>query len=89
MGILKRIVSSKFVTWLSRSLVGNIVFAGLLTGLTTFVVFTYKSYTQGILTMDRVFYVLFIAAAESVFVGSCIWFMVTKPTMNRASKRDR
>jgi hypothetical protein len=86
MGTLKRIINSKQVTWLSRSPLGNIVFSGIVLGLPTFLVFSYKSYEEGMLSPDRVAYLLFVSTLESVALGLFIWIGVAKPAMDRKSK---
>jgi hypothetical protein len=63
------------------------VLSGLLMGLPTALIFTYKSYVQGILTPDRLAYIFFVCAIESVAFGAFVWVAIAKPAMDRKSKR--
>lgn len=84
---IKRVIGSKAVTWLSRNLSGNVVLGWLFIGLPTFLVFTYQSHVQGILSSDRIVDLLFITSLESGVFGLIMWFAVIKPMLNRKSRR--
>ena len=87
MSTLKRLIMSKPMTWLSRSLLGNIVLSGIVMGIPTLLAFSYKSYEQGILSPDRVVDLFFIAAVQSAVFGCFVWFAIAKPAMDRKEKR--
>lgn len=87
MSALKQFIMSKPITWLSRSPEGNIVFAGILLGLPMFVIFAYKSYAQGILTADRVAYILFVCALGSIGLGILLWLFIAKPALDRKRRQ--
>jgi len=87
MSTFARIINSKQMTWLSRSPLGNMVLSGIVFGLPIFLVFSYKSYMQGILSTDRVAYLFLLASLGSVVLGACIWITVAKPAMDRKSKK--
>lgn len=86
MNILKRTITSRFITWTSRSLIGNIVLFELLFGLPAFSVFSYMDYTRGILTPMRVIFVLVTCIINSIILGVIIWFGVARPAINRRNK---
>jgi len=57
MNMIRQAVTSKFVTWASRSLLGDVVLFEILLGLPLFVTFTYMDYIRDILALDRMMFV--------------------------------
>lgn len=83
MNLLRRTVTSRFLTWASRSLLGNVVLFEILLGLPSFVAFSYMDYTRGILAPARMIFVCAICVMEGLILGVIIWFGVTRPAINR------
>src|SRR4051794_31893280 len=83
MNVLRRAVTSRLLTWASRSLLGNVVLFEILLGLPSFVMFSYMDYERGILTPMRMIFVCVICLTEGLMLGAIIWFGVTRPAINR------
>ena len=83
--MLRHILTSKFLTWASRSLLGNIVLFEILVALPTFIAFSYLDYEDGILTSGRSLLVGSVCVVEGIVLGTISWFCVTRPAINRKS----
>lgn len=83
MNMFRRTITSKFLTWASRSFFGNVVLFEILLGFPSFIAFSYMDYTRGILTPARVLFVCIVCMIEALILGVIIWFGLTRPAINR------
>lgn len=87
MNLIKQAITSKFITWASRSLLGNIALCEIFVGLPTFFAFLHLAYLQGILTIGNVLYIGVSSAFAGLLLGVVIWFIVTRPAINRSKPK--
>ena len=81
MSILRRTITSKVVTWASRSFLGNLVLFEILLGIPSFIMFSYMDYTRGILRPARVIFVGITCLMEALVLAVMIWFALTRPAL--------
>jgi hypothetical protein len=86
MNITKQAIASKLFKWAGTSLPGNMVLSEIAISLPTFIAFTYLSYIQDILTLDRVVFLGSICILEGITFGFVIWMILTKPIMDKRDK---
>lgn len=89
--MVRSLFHSRFMNWACRSLIGNIVLLELSIGVTTFVVFCIKAYSDGDLTgSDLVFFAL-LGTLGGLVTGVLFWFGLSRPLLVQSgllSRRD-
>lgn len=89
MNHVKTFITSKFITWLSRSLIGNVVLAEFLIGLPTFVKFFFFNEGASEFGVRRFLLVSLVCLMEGAAFGGFIWVAVTKPSLYRVRSRSK
>jgi hypothetical protein len=83
MNMLKRVIASKFVTWGSRSLGGNIGMGVIFLGSTFFFMSAYNDYVQGSLTLARVLKHAGISGLAGAAWGVIVWYTCMQQLVKR------
>lgn len=86
---LRRLINSKPMGWLCKTLAGNVCLCWVLIAIPTFIAFLHLSYVQHIFTVDRALYVGLVCVIEGGVVGFLIWLIVTRPNLSGVDSKRR
>lgn len=75
-----------FSKWISRSLLGHVVFFQIIFSLPASIYGLVSNYTQGTLTVPFAVEMMIVVSALGAVGAAAVWYTITLPIINRTKK---
>lgn len=78
----------KITRWVRSSLIGHVVFYGLLWAIVMSSVFNWLNYSEGAVTLSWALFSVLVCAVVGAIIGALGWWGITQPMQRRRQMRE-